>query len=256
MSTSATLSYPAEPRNETGSKAAAKLRSAGRVPVTLTKRGKPSQLLSLDVKSANHLAKHVVHLLKLELSGGATLTALRAEIATDCLTDHIQHIDLIEVDESSEIKVDVAIQPDARECPGVKAGGIVELRMRKVRVICKANAIPDALPLDLGDVQITETVFASKLQLPAGVRLAVPATQPILTVVIPREMLKAEEKVAATPAGEGATPMAAAAGDAKAGDAKAGDAKTPAGAAAKTGDAKTAAGGKSDAKPAGDAKKK
>ena len=49
----------------------------------------------------------------------------------------------IEVDEKSEIKVDVAIVPDARDCPGVKAGGIVELRARKIKVICKANAIPD-----------------------------------------------------------------------------------------------------------------
>jgi large subunit ribosomal protein L25 len=253
MSTAATLSYPAEPRSQTGSKAAAKLRAAGRVPVTVTKPGQPSQLLSLDLKSANHLAAHVVHLLKLEVKGGATLTALRAEIVTDCLTDHIQHIDLIEVDEKSEIKVDVAIRPDARECPGVKAGGIVEQRLRKLRVQCKANAIPDVLELDLGDVQITETVFASKVKLPAGVRLAVSPTQPILTVVIPREMLKAEEKAAATPAADGATPAAAGA----AGEAKPGDAKAAAGAAgdAKAGDAK-AADAKPGAKPAGDAKKK
>ena len=240
------LSYPAEPRTLTGSKAAQKLRASGKVPLTVTKPGKPSQLLTIDVKSANHLAAHVVHLCKLEVAGGATVTALRAEISTDCMTDAIKHIDLIEVDEKSEIRVDVAVHPDARNCPGVKAGGIVEQRMRKVKVLCKANAIPDALELDLGDVQITETVFADKIKLPPGVKLAVPPKQPVLTVVIPREMLKAEEKVVAAPTAEAAA-AAAAAGPAPAAEGEAGkapaaagakpDAKAPA-AAAKTDDKK------------------
>lgn len=226
---SATLSYPAETRTETGSKAAQKLRSQGKVPLTVTKAGKPSQLLTIDVKSAQHLAAHVVHLCKLEVKGAGVVTALRAEVSTDCLTDAIKHIDLIEVDEKSEIRVDVAVHPDARNCPGVKAGGIVEQRARKIKVLCKANAIPDALEVDLGDTQITETVFAEKLKLPAGVKLAVPPKYPILTVVIPREMLKAEEKVVAA-----ATPEAAAAAGAEgaAAPAAAGDAKAPAAAAA------------------------
>lgn len=229
---SSTLNYPAEPRTATGSKATAKLRLAGKVPVTVTKRGHASQLLSLDVKSAAHLAAHVVHLCRIDVQGAKPLTALRAEIVKDCLTDAVQHIDLIEVDEKSEVKVDVAVRPDARNCPGVKSGGIVEQRMRKVKVLCKANAIPDALELDLSDVEITETVFASKIKLPAGVKLAVPATQPVLTIVIPREMLKAEEQVkpadgaAAAAAGTTAAP---AAGDAKAADgAKPADAKAEA----------------------------
>lgn len=245
MSTSATQTYAAEPRTATGSKATAKLRAEGKVPLTLTKAGKPSQLFAIEKSAADHLARHVVHLCHLQVKDGPTLTALRAEIATDCLNDSIQHIDLIEVDESSEVRVDVAVTPDARDCPGVKAGGIVEQRLRKLKVICKANAIPDALPLDLGDVQITETVFASKIKLPPGVRLAGSPNQPILTVVIPRQMLKAEEMAPATPAAgaEGAA-AAPAAGDAKAADGKAPDGKAA--------DAKAAP----EAKPAGDAKKK
>ncbi len=229
---SATESYTAEPRTDMGRIATAKLRAKGKVPVTVTKPGHPSQHLMVDESSANHLVRHVVHLCKVDVAG-KSLTALRAEIATDCLTDKIQHIDLIEVDEKSEIKVEVFVRPDARNCPGVKAGGIVEQRMRKVKVICKANAIPDELELDLGDVQITETVYAEKIKLPAGVKLAVPAKQPVLTVVIPRQMVAAETATA------GATPAAGAA---------------PADGAAAAGDAKAAEGAKPDAKAAAPAK--
>jgi large subunit ribosomal protein L25 len=226
---SATQTYPSQPRTETGTKAANRLRAAGQVPVTVTRRGQPSRHLALDVKSANHLDAHVVHLCKVTTAEGE-ITALRAEVRKNCLNDSIEHIDLIEVDAKSEITVAVAIHADARNCPGVKAGGIVEIRMRQVKVVCKASAIPDVLNLNLDEVQITETVPASKIELPAGVRLAVPANAPVLTVVIPRAMKVAEPtaaEAAAAAAGEakpkeGAAP-AAAAGDAK--DAKAGEAK-------------------------------
>ena len=240
---SATLSYPAETRTATGGKATKKLRAAGKVPCTLTKPGKPSQLFALDVKSANHLNKHVVHLCKLEIPGAPAVTALRAEVVIHCLSDEIQHIDLIEVDEKSEIKVDVAVVPDARDCPGVKSGGIVELRLRKVKVFCKANAIPDFLPLDLGKVEIEQTVLAAEIPLPKGVRLAVAPNLPVLTVVIPRQMLKAEELAAAAPtdvAAVAAVPGAPAAeGDAAKADPKAkGDGKAAAPAAKPPGDKK------------------
>ncbi len=78
----------------------------------MTKRGMPSQLFAMDKKAAAELQRNVIHLCKLEV-GGRTITALRAEISppTFTLSDAVEHIDLIEVDEQSEIKVDVAIVP-------------------------------------------------------------------------------------------------------------------------------------------------
>jgi large subunit ribosomal protein L25 len=215
---SAILTYSAQPRTATGSSAASKLRSAGQVPVTISRKGHPSQHVSFDLKSAANLAAHVIHLCKVEV-GGKTLTALRSQIAKDCLTDKITHIDLLEVDEASEIKVDVSVVPDARNCPGVKAGGIVEQHLRKVKVKCKANAIPDSIPVDLGAVELTETVYADRCVLPKGVTLVTPARQPLLSVVITRGMKTAEaEATAAAAAGaDGAAPAAAGAPAAAAG---------------------------------------
>jgi large subunit ribosomal protein L25 len=236
--------YPVQNRTTLGSSAAVTLRKAGIVPVTVSRPGKPSTHLQVDEKSANHLAANVVHLCKLDVEGKA-LTALRGEIAKDVLTDRIKHIDLIEVDEKSEIKVDVAVVPDARNCPGVKAGGIVELRARKITVRCPANAIPDSIAFDLSEVELQQSVPVGALKLPKGVTLVTPAKQLLLSVVIPRGMkaLADEAEAAKLAAGATAAPGATpAAGDAAA--AKPGDA-----AAAKPGDAKAAA-------PAADAKKK
>jgi large subunit ribosomal protein L25 len=239
---SAILTYSAQPRTATGSSAASKLRAAGQVPVTISRKGHPSQHVTFDLKSAANLAAHVIHLCKIEV-GGKTLTALRAQIAKDCLTDKITHIDLLEVDEASEIKVDVAVVPDARNCPGVKAGGIVEQHLRKVKVKCKANAIPDSIIVDLGAVELTDTVYADRCVLPKGVTLVTPARQPLLSVVITRGMKTAEaEATAAAAAGaEGATPMAAGADGKAAAPAAAAGAKGAPAAAAKAAPAKDAA---------------
>jgi large subunit ribosomal protein L25 len=236
-----THSYATQARNGLGSSAAVKLRADGKIPVTINRAGKPSQHVALDEKLANHLVAHVSHLCKVEVEG-KQLTALRGEIAKDCLTDRIKHIDLQEVDENSEIKVDVAVVPDARNCPGVKAGGIVELRARTVKVRCKANAIPDQLPVDLGEVQLQESITVARITLPKGVTLVTSAKTLLLSVVIPRGMKAAAEEAAAAAAApaEGEAVPAAVGADGK-----------PVAAAPAAAGGKPAAAGKA---PAGDAK--
>lgn len=223
------LSFAALPRTNLGSTATAHLRKAGQVPATLSRPGQGSVHLAFEVKAAEELDAKVVHLCHLEIEG-KPVTALRGQIVKDCISDQIKHIDLIQVDEKSEIKVDVAIIPDARNCPGIKAGGIVEQTLRTIAVKCKVTAIPDSLPIDLSDVQLTDVVLVEKVKLPAGVTLVTPGKKPLLSVVIPRGLKVAEEAKAA----EGATAEGAAAAtpavgaDGKpvpAADAKAGDAK-------------------------------
>lgn len=209
--------FTAAARTSTGGSAARLLRAEGKVPVTLSRPGKPSVHLALDNKTAEELAHKVVHLCNVTF-GTETVTALKGAVSRHCIKDNIEHLDLIQVDEKSEIKVDVNVVPDARNCPGVKAGGIVEQRLRKVKVKCKANAIPDSIGINLDDVQIMQTVYANKLTMPKGVSLLTNPKLPVLSVVITRGMAKtdaaatdaaaADPKAAAKPAAKAAAPAA------------------------------------------------
>lgn len=210
---SATHTYQATPRTGLGKHHVRKLRAGGLVPVTVSRSGKGSQHLALDTKQASHLAAHVVHLCHIEVDGNP-FTALRGQVDRDCLSDAIRHIDLLLVDEKSEIKVDVAVVPDARECPGVKAGGIVEQRLRQVKVKCRADTIPDSIAIDLSEVQIMQSVTADKLKMPKGVTMITPPRTIVLSVVLPRGLKKAEdEAAAATTEGAAAAAAAPAAGE-------------------------------------------
>nr|MBA3848008.1 50S ribosomal protein L25 [Planctomycetota bacterium] len=195
---STTQTYTGQPRTELGTIAARHGRKAGKVPLTISRRGQPSHHLWIDDKSARELDAKVVHLCRVEADGTKYLT-LRGEVVKDTLTDKITHIDLVEVAEKGQIKVDVAVRVDARNCAGVKAGGLVEQRLRKIKVMCPADAIPDAVEVDLTDVELMQTVLVEKIKLPKGVTLVTSAKAPLLSVVIPRGM-KAEAEAAAAPA--------------------------------------------------------
>jgi large subunit ribosomal protein L25 len=218
------LSFTATTRTSLGSMSSKTLRTSGKVPVTLSRPGKPSLHVQVENKAAEEIAK-VVHLAKLTI-GSETVTVLKGEVSRHCIKDNIEHIDLIQVDEKSDIKVDVNVVPDARNCPGVKAGGIVEQRLRRVRVRCKANAIPDSIGVNLDDVQIMQTVYADKLVMPKGVTLLTNPKQTVLSIVITRGMAKTDAPAAdADPKAAAKAPAAAAADPKAAGKAPAAAAK-------------------------------
>jgi len=208
---SVTNTYSAKSRTATGSKAARALRKSGQVPLTVSRPGKDSTLLQVDVKTAHQFDAHVVHLAKIEVDG-KPVTVLRGAIAKNPLNDSIEHIDVLEVDETSMIKVDVAVSVDARNCAGVKAGGLVEQRLRRIKVACPVNAIPDSVVIDITDVELMHTVLVEKIKLPKGVTLVTPGKNALLSVVIPRGMAKADSAAAAA---EGAAPAAGAEGEKK-----------------------------------------
>lgn len=239
---SAMHTYEAEARTAVGTSAAIKQRKAGRVPVTINKRGAPSRHATIAKDQAAHLIKNVVHLCKVKI-GKDEITALKGAVATHCLEDYIEHIDLQEVDAKSEIAVEVALLLKSDDCPGVKSGGIIEQRLRTVKVRCPANAIPDVIEVDLSKVEVMASLYVKDIVLPKGVTLATRKDLTVLSIVIPRWMKKDEAEATAATAEGAAAPAEGAAAAAKPGDAKA--------AGAKPGDAKApAAGAKPDAKAA------
>ncbi|MFM2045642.1 MAG: hypothetical protein RLY86_4218, partial [Pseudomonadota bacterium] len=125
--------YALSSRATTGTSAAQKLRAAGQVPVTITRKGKDSLHAAIDAKQAEHLVANVIHLCEVDLDG-ARLSTLKGAVQRHCLSSQLQHIDLLAVDAASEVKVEVAIIAEMATAPGVKAGGIGEWRHRSIPV--------------------------------------------------------------------------------------------------------------------------
>ncbi len=99
-------------------------------------------------------------------------------------------------------------------------GGQVSHLKSDLEISCLPKDLPEAIEVDMGAMNLNETIFLKDIKLPAGV--AVPELSkgrdiPVVSIHAPR----AEEPEAVVAEAAAAAPAA----DAKAGDAKAGDAK-------------------------------
>jgi large subunit ribosomal protein L25 len=213
-------SLSATAREALGRRAAALIRSEGRVPAILIRPGDTTQHISLDRAEVDAVMPKQPRSVELTLNG-VKVTTLVTEVTRHCLEDHIQHIDFQAVNPDSVVKVQVPLNPLAGDCPGVKGGGMLEQMCRVVRVACKLADIPVHIDVDLSKVELDQTVYAESLVLPKGVKLLTPPRTALMSVIKTRTMKKAEGDAEAAAAAEAEGKPAAAPGKPAAGAAAA-----------------------------------
>lgn len=191
-----TTAIAASSRTEFGRRASATFRKNGKVPAVIMRSGQPSTHILVDAVAADHLLKSRVHTCEVEVDGAKTMVLIR-DADRNCLNDSLVHIDFLEVDASKSVIVEVPLRPITLVCPGIKAGGLLEQMVRKIKIRCPVSAIPDDVPVDLSSIGISETVYAENLVLPAEQVLLTPPRTALMSVLKTRAMKKAE---ASTPA--------------------------------------------------------
>jgi len=187
-------------REVVGKGAVGRLRRQGLVPAILYGGGSAPVTLAVtpaDVQRTlqGHGAGGV--LVNLRLPGDAEpRTAVVRELQFDPVRDTLIHIDFQAVRMDEEITVEVPVHV-VGEAAGVKdQSGVLALLMRTVEVSCLPSLIPERIDVDVSSLRIHDVATIANLQLPEGVRVTMPASQPVATVAPPM----AEEVVAAAAA--------------------------------------------------------
>jgi large subunit ribosomal protein L25 len=195
----------AEPREALGKGAVGRLRRAGRVPAVLYGGGNAPVALSvspIDVQRTLHGHGGGGVLVNLVLpDGGEPRTAVVRELQYDPVRDTLIHVDFQAVRMDEELTVEVPVHV-VGEAAGVKEqSGVLALLMRTVEVSCLPSLIPERIDVDVSALRIHDVATVADLQLPEGVRVTSPASQPVATVAPPMA-----EEVAATAAAPAAEP--------------------------------------------------
>lgn len=201
------MSYPtlaAAPRTAFGTRAANRYRDQGQVPVAISRRGEDSLHVVLGLKEADTLAGLLSRIAVIDVDGAAHEVLVK-RVERDPITDRVRHIDAIAVTDDQQVKVDVPVRANTVgvDCPGLKAGGLLEQMVRRVRIACRAADVPEAVDVDLNGVQLGQTVYAEQIDLPAGAKLLVQPRTAILTIVKTRGMRRAEAQAAGETPAEG-----------------------------------------------------
>jgi large subunit ribosomal protein L25 len=193
------LSLQAEPRGQTGSKAAAAVRRKGRIPAIVYGHKEEPVAISLDTHDFIEGLRHGHRLLDVAIGGKAEKMIIK-DLQYDHLGRTILHADLIRVDVTERIKVDVSLE--LKGVPkGTQEGGVLEAHMDHVEVECLAIDIPESIIVSVKDLDVGQSIFARDVKLPEGVKLmslpdVIVATCRVLAEAKTTEQIEAETPIA------------------------------------------------------------
>jgi len=207
----------ANKRESKGTGASRRLRRAGMVPGIVYGSGKDAVPIELNHNALflqfRHEAFHA-SILSLNLDGKKEQVLLR-DYQMHPVRTEIAHVDFQRVSATEKIHVKVPLHfINAETAPGVKLeGGIVMHILTEAEVNCLAKYLPEFIEVDLGSMEIGQTVHLSEIKLPSGVefvKLTHGDDSAVASITKPRGMAVEEEEVAVVAAetAAAATPAA------------------------------------------------
>ena len=155
-----------------GSRAARRLRRAGRVPGVLYGGGGDAVGFDVDARDLRLALARSGAVLDLSIDGAKATPVVLKEVQRDPVRGDTVHIDLLRVRLDEAIHAVVPLELEGvDDAPGVKEGGILEQIVRELNVEALPTAIPEAIVHSVGEMQIGETIGLDQVTMPDGVAL-------------------------------------------------------------------------------------
>jgi large subunit ribosomal protein L25 len=210
------------PRANVGKTDAAALRAQGRVPCVIYGSGEQTHF-SADIRDFRKIIyTPETSLVEVEIEGKSYRTVLQ-EAQFHRLTDNLIHADFLQVSEDKPVTVQLPVKI-AGQAQGVKDGGKLTLKMRKLKVRGLISKMPEFIEVNVDKLLIGKSISAGDIKID-GITVLHPDNISVVSVDVTRAVTAEEGAPAAAAAG--AAP-AAAAGTAPAAGAAAGKPATPA----------------------------
>jgi large subunit ribosomal protein L25 len=207
-------------RKTTGNSPARELRRGGHIPAVLYGPQTEPVLLSVNIKELEQVFKKGnigSIILNLIIQNGKKVTkpAMIKEFQSHPVSGDFLHIDFYEIDMQRKINVMIPVVTKGIS-KGVELGGLLQIIRREIEVLCMPGDIPEAIELDITDLDVGDSVHVEEIPLGDNVEIASDVNFTVLTVVSPKveeveeeeeeEGLEGEEAAAEGEAGEGAEP--------------------------------------------------
>ncbi|WP_119354682.1 50S ribosomal protein L25/general stress protein Ctc [Azohydromonas sediminis] len=194
------MKFTAYERTQQGTGASRRLRNAGKVPGIVYGAGEP-KMIELDHNALFFaLKKEAFHssLLDMEL-GGKTEKVLLRDFQMHAWKPQVLHVDFQRVDETTRLRKKVPLHFTGEEnSPAVKTDKcLVSHVATELEVECLASQLPEFITIDLSHLVKGQSLHASDLKLPPGIKYVRRGTlnPVIVAVTVPKE----EEEAAPAP---------------------------------------------------------
>lgn len=219
-----TFQLEATPREDLGKKAAKALRKEGQIPVVLYgnepvalpyegKAGKGEKIIEISnnraiivtdltvTKEAVRKLIYTPEIFLVELNfNSKKVYAILKDIQFHPVSDEILHIDFLEVFEKKPVEIDVPVVLEGHSV-GVKAGGKLNLEMRKLKVKAPYKDVPEKLVINIDDLGLGKTIQVGELHF-EGLELMNAKNSVVCAVKLTRAARGAQAAAASTPPGK------------------------------------------------------
>ncbi|MBO0733687.1 MAG: 50S ribosomal protein L25/general stress protein Ctc [Methylocapsa sp.] len=212
----ATKTLTATARMGAGKGAARATRREGRIPGIIYGGGDAPEQVALDYREVNKLiyAGHfLTTIFELEMDGAKQRVIPRG-YQLDPVKDQPLHVDFLRLKPGASLRIDVPVHFINQDiCPGIKRGGSLNAVRHAIELRVPADAIPEAVVVDLASLQINDSVHLDAIGLPEGCKPT--SRERDFTIATIAPPLKAAEEAATAAPATAAVPAAAPAPEAK-----------------------------------------
>lgn len=176
-------------KEKAGKEATKKIRHQGLVPAVMYKSGAGGEATQFALDPSEF--RHLVYTPKFKLAeinlNGQTYKCILKDIQFHPVTDHVVHLDFLELTPGVKFKAVVPLRYQGT-APGVKAGGKFIPQMRKVNILTTPEKVVDEVLADISNMELGDTIRVRDIMLPDGVEVTNSGAVPVAMIEIPRAL--------------------------------------------------------------------
>jgi len=175
-----------------------RLRRAGKLPGIIYGGDKPDLPITLNY---NEIAKIMLRdeafytsMLEIKVKGKrGKNTVLLKDTQWDSIYDTPMHLDFFRVSGKDSVTVAVPVHPiNVDICPGVKAGGALQVIRHELEITCRADAIPDHVEIDCAAFELDQIVHIEDIDFPEGIEVVHDVNFTVLSIAAPKRASETE----------------------------------------------------------------
>lgn len=162
----------AQARDRVGKGASRELRRNSMVPAVIYGDKKSPLGIALPNKEITHrihAGGFMTNILTIEV-GSDKHQVLPKDYQLHPVTDRVLHVDLLRVSSKTVVTVEIPVHfLNEEDCPGLKAGGVLNIVRHTVEVNVPATSIPESFEIDLLPFELGDSINISTVTLPENV---------------------------------------------------------------------------------------
>lgn len=177
-------------REKSGSAAARRMRSAGRLPGVIYNRTGTVHQVELELHGFEMMLRHHASenlIVDVQLDGAPLGKALLKDVQHDPITGHVLHVDFLEISMTEKLRVSIPVELTGEATGVLEQGGILEHVLREIEVECLPSDLVEVFKVPVNALKLNESLLVRDLNLGSAYTVLTSGALAVALVTEPKE---------------------------------------------------------------------